>query len=84
MPPEPPQEPPARAPREPLRHGPPEQYLPPHLRSEPRVVGHAPLVAPVLSRDDVHRLQSVLYELGECRRLVEGVLGARDEARDAG
>lgn len=75
---------PARAPREPLRHGPPEQYLPPHLRSEPRVVGHAPVAAPVLSRDDVHRLQSVLYELGECRRLVEGVLVTRDEARDAG
>lgn len=74
----------ARAPREPLRQGPPEQYLPPHLRSEPRVLGHAPVAAPVLSRDDVHRLQSVLYELGECRRLMEGLVGAGEDAQDAG
>uniref|UniRef100_UPI00372D27A5 MerR family transcriptional regulator n=1 Tax=Xanthobacter nonsaccharivorans TaxID=3119912 RepID=UPI00372D27A5 len=76
-------EPFARPPREPLRQGPPEQYLPPHLRSEPRVMGHAPVAAPVLSREDVHRLQSVLYELGECRRLMEGLVGAREEVRDA-
>ena len=70
-----------RLPREPLRPGPPEQYLPPHLRSEPRVVGQAPMAAPVLSRDDVHRMQSALYELGECRRLMEGLIGRRGEAR---
>lgn len=72
-----------RGPREPLRPGPPEQYLPPHLRSEPRVVGQAPIAAPVLSRDDVHRLQSALYELGECRRLMEGLLDG-EPAGDAG
>lgn len=65
-------------PREPLRGGPPEQYLPPHLRTEPRVSGHPPMAAPVLSRDDVHRMQSALYELGECRRLMEGVLSGKD------
>ncbi|HEY0442116.1 MAG TPA: MerR family transcriptional regulator [Xanthobacteraceae bacterium] len=26
---------------------------------------------PTLSREDLHRLQSALYELGECRRLIE-------------
>ncbi|UDQ88991.1 hypothetical protein LJE71_22715, partial [Xanthobacter autotrophicus] len=72
-----------RLPREPLRPGPPEQYLPPHLRSEPRVVGQPPMAAPVLSRDDVHRMQSALYELGECRRLMEGLTGRRGEARTA-
>lgn len=65
-------------PREPLRPGPPEQYLPPHLRSEPRASGQPPMAAPVLSRDDVHRMQSALYELGECRRLMEGVLAGKD------
>lgn len=74
-------EPGPRLPREPLRPGPPEQYLPPHLRSEPRVVGQAPVAAPVLSRDDVHRMQSALYELGECRRLMEGLIGPRGAAR---
>ena len=74
-----PEPPPAqRMPREPLRAGPPEQYLPPHLRSEPRVAGQPPMAAPVLSRDDVHRMQSALYELGECRRLMEGVLAGKD------
>lgn len=76
-------EPNQRLPREPLRPGPPEQYLPPHLRSEPRVVGQPPMAAPVLSRDDVHRMQSALYELGECRRLMEGLTGRRGEARAA-
>lgn len=75
-----PGEPPPRMPREPLRPGPPEQYLPPHLRSEPRVVGQAPFAAPVLSREDVHRMQSALYELGECRRLMESVLAPRGTA----
>ncbi len=75
-------EPPAqRVPREPLRPGPPEQYLPPHLRSEPRMAGQPPMAAPVLSRDDVHRMQSALYELGECRRLMEEVLAPRDGDR---
>uniref|UniRef100_UPI0037367E2F MerR family transcriptional regulator n=1 Tax=Xanthobacter autotrophicus (strain ATCC BAA-1158 / Py2) TaxID=78245 RepID=UPI0037367E2F len=75
-------EPPAqRVPREPLRSGPPEQYLPPHLRSEPRMAGQPPMAAPVLSRDDVHRMQSALYELGECRRLMEEVLAPRDTER---
>lgn len=62
---------PAYAPPEPRRQGPPEQYLPPHLRSEPRMSAapvHPP--QPVLSRDDMHRLQAALYELGECRRLL--------------
>uniref|UniRef100_UPI003734F1AD MerR family transcriptional regulator n=1 Tax=Xanthobacter flavus TaxID=281 RepID=UPI003734F1AD len=76
-------EPSQRLPCEPLRPGPPEQYLPPHLRSEPRVVGQPPMAAPVLSRDDVHRMQSALYELGECRRLMEGLTGRRGEARTA-
>lgn len=65
-------------PPEPLRHGPPEQYLPPHLRSEPRVVGQAPSAAPVLTRADVHRLQATLYELSECRRLMGEALNPRD------
>uniref|UniRef100_UPI0037353F58 MerR family transcriptional regulator n=1 Tax=Xanthobacter wiegelii TaxID=3119913 RepID=UPI0037353F58 len=76
-----PAEPGQRLPREPLRPGPPEQYLPPHLRSEPRVLGQPPMAAPVLSRDDVHRMQSALYELGECRRLMEGLTGRRGAAR---
>ena len=76
-----PSEPGQRLPREPLRPGPPEQYLPPHLRSEPRVSGQPPMAAPVLSRDDVHRMQSALYELGECRRLMEGLIGRRSAAR---
>lgn len=47
-----------------------ESYLPPHLRKEsPRAMGQSG-VQPVLSRDDVHRLQAALYELGECRRLL--------------
>lgn len=65
-------------PPEPLRHGPPEQYLPPHLRSEPRLTGQAPSAAPVLSRGDVHRLQATLYELSECRRLMSDALGPHD------
>jgi DNA-binding transcriptional MerR regulator len=63
------------APPEPLRHGPPEQYLPPHLRSEPRITGQPPGAAPVLSRADVHRLQAALYELTECRRLMGDAMG---------
>ncbi|MET3352677.1 UNVERIFIED_ORG: DNA-binding transcriptional MerR regulator [Xanthobacter viscosus] len=76
-----PEPPTQRVPREPLRPGPPEQYLPPHLRSEPRLMGQPPMAAPVLSRDDVHRMQSALYELGECRRLMEEVLAPRDTQR---
>ncbi|TCT01553.1 MerR-like DNA binding protein [Aquabacter spiritensis] len=52
--------------------GPPEQYLPPHLRSAHYAAAHAP--RPVLSRDDVNRLQAALYELGECRRLIVSAL----------
>lgn len=66
---------PGYAPPEPRRQGPPEQYLPPHLRSEPRLTAapvHPP--QPVLSRDDMHRLQAALYELGECRRLLKATL----------
>ena len=70
----------SRMPPEPLRHGPPDQYLPPHLRAEPRLSGQPPVAAPVLSRDDVHRLQAALYELGECRRLVDEALGCGLEA----
>lgn len=33
-----------------------------------------PMVQPVLSRDDVNRLQAALYELGECRRLMHEVV----------
>lgn len=65
----------AYSPPEPRRQGPPEQYLPPHLRSEPRMSAapaHPP--QPVLSRDDMHRLQAALYELGECRRLLTSTL----------
>ncbi len=61
-------------PPEPLRPGPPEQYLPPHLRSEPRMTGAPTPPAPVLSRDDISRLQATLYELTECRRLMAAVL----------
>ena len=69
------------APRGPLRQGPPEQYLPPHLRSEPRMIAHPPAQAmPVLSRDDVHRLQATLYELGECRRLLTAAGAPKDDA----
>jgi hypothetical protein len=32
---------------------------------------------PTLSRDDVRRLQAALYELGECRRLLE--IALKDE-----
>lgn len=59
-------------PRSDARRGPPEQYLPPHLRSDPRLA--APGAVPVLSREDVSRLQSALHELGECRRLLDQVL----------
>lgn len=62
-----------RVPRPEPRRGPPEQYLPPHLRSDPRLA--APGAVPVLSREDVTRLQGALHELGECRRLLEQVLG---------
>jgi DNA-binding transcriptional MerR regulator len=31
--------------------------------------------AQALARDDVHKLQAVLHELGECRRLLDGALG---------
>ncbi|MBB6309687.1 DNA-binding transcriptional MerR regulator [Xanthobacter tagetidis] len=68
------------APPEPLRHGPPEQYLPPHLRSEPRIAGQPPGAAPVLSRADVHRLQAALYELTECRRLMGDATGRERRA----
>lgn len=54
------------------RRGPPEQYLPPHLRSDPRL--SAAGAVPVLSREDVTRLQGALHELGECRRLLDQVL----------
>lgn len=70
----------ARVPPEPLRHGPPDQYLPPHLRAEPRLAGQAPVAAPVMSRDDVYRLQAALYELGECRRLMDDALDGAIEA----
>ncbi len=69
-----------RYPAPPRRQGPPEQYLPPHLRSEPRLAAtpvHAP--QPVLSRDDMHRLQSALYELGECRRLLVDTMRNDDD-----
>lgn len=50
-----------------------DPYLPPHLRNEPqRPMGQGG-VQPVLSREDVHRLQATLYELGECRRLLREV-----------
>jgi DNA-binding transcriptional MerR regulator len=38
--------------------------------SEGEVEAGAP-AQPMLSREDLHRLQSALYELGECRRLIE-------------
>ncbi|GGF60149.1 hypothetical protein GCM10007301_19840 [Azorhizobium oxalatiphilum] len=57
-------------PPEPHRPGPPEQYLPPHLRSEPRLSGAPQPPAPILSRDDVSRLQAALFELSECRRII--------------
>lgn len=71
---------PESVPREPHRPGPPEQYLPPHLRSDPRVAGAPPAPIPVLSRDDVHRLQATLYELGECRRLLGGAVERPDDS----
>lgn len=58
------------APPEPNRPGPPEQYLPPHLRSEPRMAGTPQPPAPVLTREDISRLQSALFELTECRRII--------------
>lgn len=69
-------------PPEPHRPGPPEQYLPPHLRSEPRMTGAPVPPAPLLSRDDISRLQAALYELSECRRLMGAVLA--DETDDTG
>lgn len=77
-----PPQPALRMPPEPIRHGPPEQYLPPHLRGEPRLAGQPVMAAPapVLSRDDIYRLQAALYELGECRRLMDDALGGGLEA----
>lgn len=72
----------AYAPPEPLRPGPPEQYLPPHLRSEPRMTGAPTPPAPVLSRDDISRLQATLFELTECRRLMSAVLAEDGDDRD--
>ncbi len=69
-------------PPEPHRPGPPEQYLPPHLRSEPRMTGAPVPPAPLLSRDDISRLQAALYELSECRRLMGAVLA--EESDDSG
>ena len=70
--------------RGPLRQGPPEQYLPPHLRSDPRMVVNPPAQpVPVLSRDDVHRLQATLYELGECRRLLTAASALKDDPETA-
>lgn len=75
----------AHMPRAPYRPGPPEQYLPPHLRAEPRLAGQPPVAAPVLSRDDLHRLRAALYELSECRRLMSDALpGAPGEAAPPG
>lgn len=68
--------PPEPARQGPAHQGPPEQYLPPHLRADPRAPGQPPMAAPVLSRDDVYRLQAALYELGECRRLMDDALDA--------
>lgn len=82
-----PPQPALRMPPEPIRHGPAEQYLPPHLRGEPRLAGQPVMAAPapVLSRDDIYRLQAALYELGECRRLMDDALGGGlDAAGEAG
>jgi DNA-binding transcriptional MerR regulator len=55
-------------------------------RPEPRSLPSQRLVPPVvarsaaLSRDDVRRLQTVLHELGECRRLIDDALGETAKA----
>lgn len=69
--------PPSPAPR--MRYGidprdaePAGSYAPHPARSDMRMPGQG--VMPVLSRDDIHRLQAALYELSECQRLMESVL----------
>ena len=69
--------PPSPAPR--MRYGidprdaePAVPYAPHPARAEMRMPGQG--VMPVLSRDDIHRLQAALYELSECQRLMQGVL----------
>jgi DNA-binding transcriptional MerR regulator len=52
----------------------------PEPRPEPRVLPSQRLVPPVvtppggLTREDVRKLQSVLHELGECRKLIDAAL----------
>ncbi len=60
-----------------------DPYLPPHLRTEPQRPTGQGGVQPVLSRDDVHRLQATLYELGECRRLLRDVTEPQAESGQA-
>lgn len=36
-------------------------------------------VMPVLSREDIHRLQAALYELSECQRLMENILNDKKD-----
>ncbi len=71
-------QPPAAAPR--MRYGmehhdslySPAPHQPPPYGEGRWVMGQG--VMPVLSREDVHRLQAALYELSECQRLMEGLL----------
>lgn len=69
--------------REPFEAPAPEpvdSYLPPHLRTDqPRPSGQGG-VQPVLSRDDINRLQAALYELGECRRLLRDAVEPKADA----
>jgi DNA-binding transcriptional MerR regulator len=51
----------------------------PAVELERRAPPAPPVQAPTLLRDDVRRLQSVLQELGECRRLLDAALD--DEPR---
>lgn len=69
--------PPSSAPR--MRYGvdprsaePMGAYAPPPARADMRMPGHG--IMPVLSREDIHRLQAALYELSECQRLMKNVL----------
>lgn len=67
---------PVRDPYEMSRMVRPETYAPP--APDPRVMPPMAGVQPILSRDDVHRLQAALYELGECRRLLNDVVEKKE------
>lgn len=63
---------------EPEFEGQPEDYAPPSQRpaasAMPRPQATPAAIRAQMSREDLRRLQSALFELSECRRLLDGVL----------